>query len=368
MKVLFLTQYPKLAPSPRYRVYQLIEWLEANGVECDVQPLIDEKGYLRSRKKGSLFWKARTIAGAYLRRMKLAKQAHDYDLVYILKGAFMYGPPRIERRIKKTGTPMIFDYDDAIFIHKGSTANGIVDWFRSTDRIPETIKMVDRVVVPNDYLADYSRKYNDHVTVVAEAEDTDRFTMRGPHVTSATAGANDGKKIVIGWIGSPSTVKYLRLIEGALREICQRYPQVVIRTVGGNYAADGVRVENVPWTFDQEVANFHGLDVGIMPLPLEEWSKGKSGCKLRQYMASGVPGVATRIGYNCELVEHGKNGLLVETQEEWVEALDQLIIDPELRNSMAKTARQSVVDRFSIPVIGPRLIDAFKKTIDAARS
>ena len=354
MRVLFLTQYPKQAPSPRYRVYQLVSWLEQNGVECDVRPLVGEADYFKSRKKGNAVWKAWLLAKAYLKRMKLAKRANEYDLVYVLKGAFMYGPPRIERRIRKSGVPMIFDFDDAIYIHKTSTHNELADRFKSTDRIPETVKMVDRVVVPNDYLADYSRQLNDNVTVVAEAEDTERFTMRSLHQPTSN--------IVIGWIGSPSTAKYLKLITPALQEICRRHSGVTIRTVGGHYEADGVRVENLPWTFEREVQNFHELDIGIMPLPLEEWSKGKSGCKLRQYMASGVPGVGTRIGYNCELVEEGKTGFLVESQEEWIEALDQLIRDHELRNRIAVAARESVVARFSIPVIGPKLKSALQLT------
>jgi len=356
MRVLFLTQYPEQAPSPRYRVYQLVSWLEANGVQCDVQPLVGEDDYLKSRKKGNSIWKAWLMAKGYLKRLSLARRAKDYDLVYVLKGAFMYGPPRIERKIRKTGVPMIFDFDDAIYIHKNSTHNQMADRFKSMDRIPETVKMVDRVVVPNDYLGDYSKQLNENVTVVAEAEDTDRFTMRKPHEAT--------DKIIIGWIGSPSTAKYLKEITPALQEICKRHPGVTIRTVGGHYEAEGVRVENMPWTFEKEVENFHALDIGIMPLPLEEWSKGKSGCKLRQYMASGVPGVATRIGYNCELVEEGKTGFLVETQDEWVEAFEKLINDHELRNQVAIAARQSVVERFSIPVIGPKLKAALELTVN----
>jgi glycosyltransferase involved in cell wall biosynthesis len=215
--------------------------------------------------------------------------------------------------------------------------------------------MANRIVVPNDYLADYSRRFNASVTVVPEAEDTDRFTPRSSHRNSAT--------LWIGWVGSPSTAKYLRLIEPALREVCRRYPQVVVRTIGGRFEADGVRTEYRDWSLSQEVENFHALDVGVMPLPLEEWSKGKSGCKLRQYMASGVPGVATRIGYNCELVEHGNTGFLVETQEEWIQALSRLIEDAELRNQISARARRSVVERFSIPVIGPQLVDVIEKTV-----
>ena len=336
-------------------MYQLVAWLEENGVQCDVHPLVDEQGFLKSRKRGNTLWKAQLLARAFAQRLRLAKRADQYDLVYILKGAFMYGPPWIERRIRKSGVPMIFDFDDAIFIHKSSTANGIMDRFRFTNRIPETVKMVDRIVVPNSYLADYSRKLNSNVTIVPEAEDTVRFTARPKHRPS--------EKIVIGWIGSPSTVKYLSLIQGALQEICRRHSHVVIRSVGGHFECQGVRTENVPWTLEQEIQNFHASDIGIMPLPMEEWSKGKSGCKLRQYMASGVPAVATKIGYNRELVNHSGLGFLVESKAEWVEALEKLILDHELRNSIAMAARESVVQRFSIPVIGPQLLAAFQQTI-----
>ena len=356
MKVLFLVQYPQMAPSPRYRVYQMVPWLEANGVNCDVVPMIGDADFPRSRGAGDTFWKARLMARAYRQRMNLAKSVRPYDLVYILKGAFLYGPPRIERIIRRQGVPMIFDFDDAIQIHKSSTFNPIMDFLRSTDRVPETIQMVDRIIVPNDYLADYSRSINPSVTVVAEAEDTVRFVSRKPHINR--------RKLVIGWVGSPSTAKYLNFITPALQTICERYPHVVLRVVGGSYEAVGVRTEQVSWALEKEVGLFQGLDIGIMPLPLEEWSKGKSGCKLRQYMASGVPGVATRIGYNCELVRERETGFLVETQEEWVEALSQLIENPDLRNRIAVAARQEVVHRFSIPTIGPQLLRAMKSTID----
>ena len=357
MRVLFLTQYPKIAPSPRYRVYQLVPWLQANGVDCTVEPLLGVEEYKQSRQKGKLFSKAAMLAKAVLRRRRLVARAHEFDLVYILKGAFMYGPPLFERKLRKQDVAMAFDFDDAIYIHKDSTHNGLVDRFKSTERIPETIGMVDSVIVPNQYLADYSRGFNENVTVVAEAEDTDRFIPRDAHEPKS-----DGK-YVIGWIGSPSTVKYMRLIAPALQRVCAEFPNLVLRSVGGTFEAEGVRVENIPWTYEREVENFQALDIGIMPLPLEEWSKGKSGCKLRQYMATGVPGVATRIGYNCELVEHGKNGLLVETQEEWYDALSSLIRNHNLRNQLANNARQSVVERFSLPVIGPQLKKALEEAI-----
>jgi glycosyltransferase involved in cell wall biosynthesis len=357
MRVLFLVQYPETAPSPRYRVYQMIPWLEANGVNCHVVPMIGTQDFVRSRATGDLFWKSKLMWRAFRNRMRIASRASEYDLVYVLKGAFLYGPPIIERKIRRQQVPMIFDFDDAIHIHKKSTFNPLLDMFRSTERVPETIRMVDQIVVPNSYLADYSRQFTDKVTVVAEAEDTDKFTMRQKHQNS--------DRIVIGWVGSPSTAKYLKLITPALQRVCQLYPHAVVRVVGGTYEAEGVRTETIPWSLENEVSLFQALDIGIMPLPLEEWSKGKSGCKLRQYMASGVPGVATSIGYNCELVENGKTGFLVTEQEEWVEALSKLIQSAVMRQSIADAARQSVVERFSIPGIGPQLKQVFERTIQS---
>lgn len=347
MRVLFLPLYPRIAPSPRYRIYQMLPYLESVGIQCDAVPLLNEQQYLRSRKPGQTAWKSRIMAWGLLRRLALARKMRDYDLVYILKGAYPFGPPICERRYRKTGVPLVFDFDDAIHIHKSSLNHRLADLLRSQSRVPEIIGLVDRIIVPNSYLADYSRNYNANVSIVPEAEDTERLVPRGPHKAT--------DRLVIGWVGSPSTAKYMELVEPALREISRRYPHVVVRVIGGNFEAEGIRTEQVAWSLEREVEQFHGLDIGIMPLPNEEWSRGKSACKLRQYMSTGVPGVATAIGYNCELVQHGETGLLATTQEEWIAALSRLIESPEERNRIAQNARAHVVENFAIPVIGRQL-------------
>lgn len=357
MKALFLTQYPHIAPSPRYRVYQMVPYLESQGIECDVVSMISEAEYLKSRQSGSWAWKSALMGKAFVRRLNLIRLAKQYDLIYVLKGAFLYGPPIIERLLKRTGVPIVFDFDDAIHIHKPSIHNRIADWLKYRQRVPKTIGLADQIIVPNSYLADYSRQFNANVTVVPEAEDTDRLVPRGPH--------ENREKIVIGWVGSSSTVKYLKLITPALQEICRKYPQVVLRVIGGHYEAVNVRVEHVEWSMSKEVKLFHGLDIGIMPLPLEEWSKGKSGCKLRQYMSTGVPGVATDIGYNQELVQNCETGILVKSTQEWVSALSQLIESPHLRNQLAQLARTSVESRFGIPIVGSQLLSALHNVVQS---
>lgn len=359
MRVLFLVQYPRQAPSPRYRVYQLVPWLEEAGIECDVEPLIGESDYTAARSAGKYFDKSRMLVGGFARRVSALLRARKYDLVYVLKGAFPYGPPIIEQLLRTSNVPVIFDFDDAIHIHKKSVSHRLLDYLKSTRRVGQVAALASRVVVPNEFLADFAREFNSAVTVVPEAENTERLVPRTPH--------ENGSKVVIGWVGSSSTAKYLTLIEEALRTVCDRFPDVVLRVIGGKFEAEGVRTELVDWNFDQEVQQFHDLDIGIMPLPLEEWSKGKSGCKLRQYMAAGVPGVGTAIGYNLELVEHGHTGFLATTQDEWVDCLSTLIERPEFRNAIADAARRDVEQRFSINVIGPKLEAAIRETVDEFR-
>ena len=350
-RVLFLTLYPEQAPSPRYRVYQMLPELRRLGIECEARPLLDADGFRLSRMPGRRVQKAAAVAAAAARRLRVVRDVGDFDLVYVLKGAFFYGPPVFERMLAKSGVPLLFDFDDAIHIPQESVHHRLLDRLKSHDRVPETIGLASRVVVPNEYLAAYSRQFHDRVSVVAEAENTDRLTPRPPH---------EGKARVIGWVGSPSAAAYLNECGPALAEICRRHPDVRLRVIGGQFAFPGVRVEEVPWRYEKEREQFHGLDVGLMPLPMEEWSRGKSGCKLRQYMASGVPGVATKIGYNEELVEHGRTGFLCETTDDWVAALDRLVTDADLRNRIAGAARPSVVERFAIPVIAERLAEVLR--------
>lgn len=360
MRVLFLVQYPQQAPSPRYRVYQLVPWLENAGVECDVEPLIGESDYAAARSSGRYPGKIRMLAAGLVRRVSALLKSRKYDLVYVLKGAFPYGPPMIEQLLRARNIPVIFDFDDAIHIHKKSVSHRFLDYLKSTRRVGQVAALANRVVVPNEYLADFAREFNSSVTVVPEAEDTERLIPRKPH--------ENGQPIVIGWVGSSSTAKYLKLIEEALRTVSDRFPNVTVRVIGGRFESKGVRTELVDWEFDRELQQFHDLDIGIMPLPLEEWSKGKSGCKLRQYMAAGVPGVGTAIGYNLELVDHGRTGFLATTQDEWVEYLTTLIEDADLRNTIAAAARFDVEQRFAIDVIGPQLEAAIRETVDEFRA
>lgn len=347
MRVLFLVQYPELAPSPRYRVYQMIPWLQENGIECDVRSLVSSAQYPSLRQKGKWVTKSWLMLRGWMSRLFSVLNAGKYDCVYLLKQSFPYGYPVFESMLARSRTPFVLDYDDAIYLHQSSKTNPILDRFRPTRYFNGVLSKVDAVIAPNQFLADHSKQYNDQVYLVPEAEDTERLVPRRRH--------EDGGPIRIGWVGSPSTAKYLDLVAEPLRRICERYPQVEVVTVGGHWEHPGVRTRMVPWSLEKETENFHLLDIGLMPLEDDDWCRAKSGCKLRQYMSTGVPSVASAVGYNIELVEDGKTGFLIDSNspDDWTRRLDQLVANTQLRNDIASAARESVVQRFAIDRVGP---------------
>ena len=135
---------------------------------------------------------------------------------------------------------------------------------------------------------------------------------------------------------------------------------------GGSFSSEEMAVEHVPWNMDTEVAQLHNFDIGIMPLPEEEWSLGKSGGKARTYMAAGLPVVATGIGYNCQLIDDGRTGFLVKDPAGWVSTLSRLIEDHTLRQSIGAAARNDVTERFALSKLGPQFVTILREVAGCA--
>lgn len=357
MKVLFLTRYPVEGASSRYRVFQYIPFLEQLGVSCRVDSFMDKALYELSFAPGRTTEKIAATLQASRRRWQTLQSHRDYDLVFMQRELFPFGPPIAERWMKRRGARLVFDYDDALFIKKPSRYNPLSTLLRSSEKTFEVFKLCDCVVAGNDWLRDMAAQYCKRAVTVEVAEDADRVPTRSRYDNSAG--------LLIGWLGSKSTVKYLRLVEDALREVHSRFPKTRFEIVGGGeFDLPGLPVTHTEWSFESEVAALARFDIGIMPLPLEEWSRGKSGGKARTYMAAGVPPVCTRIGYNCELIRDGETGLLCETREDWVAALSALIENTELRQRLATAARADVELRFSPSGQALKLFTLFRELID----
>lgn len=359
LSVLFLTRYPIEGASSRYRVYQYIPHLEALGVDCTVQSFMSSDMYALSFSEGRVLKKAMATLGAALARFKALVSWRRYDLIYLQRDLFPFGPPLVERLLKKLGCRIVFDYDDALFIKKPSRYNPIATLLRSPGKTREMLRLADCTVAGNDWLRDVARGEGGRAVTIEVAEDTSRYRQ--------TPQSSKDEPVTIGWLGSPSTVKYLKLIEEPLRRIAARHPDVQWEIVGGgDFAMDGVGWRLTDWSFDEEVAALSRFDIGLMPLPIDEWSKGKSGGKARTYMASGVVPVVAAIGYNLELIRPGETGYLCETQADWETTIDMLITAPEVRQRIADAALADVKHRFSPQGQAQKLADLFADLVSGS--
>ncbi len=348
MKVLFLTKYGQQAASTRHRYTQYVPYLEQHGITCHISPLLDDD-YLRRKLTTGRTWLT-SLTKAFIKRVTALSKAHKYDLVVLHCEVFPYFPPIFERYLQLVNVPYYYDYDDAIFHQYDQHHN---KWVRRLfgNKVRIIMKGSDCVLAGNEYLASYARKVAPRVYVLPTAVDITRYI---PRETNPDA----RRPFTIGWIGSPSTAPYLKEKAAAIAQFCRRYPNTLVLSVGsGDIELPGVRIEIRPWSIETEVKDLREFDVGIMPLPDSPWARGKSGFKLIQYMACGLPVIASRVGANQDLVDHGENGFLATTDEEWVKALEELIQHPPLRLQMGKAGLEKVTSNYSLQVTAPRLLD-----------
>lgn len=295
---------------------------------------------------------------ALFKRLGVMWRCRDYDLVFMQRECLPGGPLLLERWFKWLRKVTVFDYDDALFIYKPNTFSPMANLFKNPQRIGAIMKRVDCVLAGNDWLRDKAANYCSDSRTFYVAEDLDRYTVRPFERTAST--------VTVGWLGSPSTEKYLDLIRPALQALSAKYPEMRLKIIGGGRFTDpGIAVEHVPWSLEEEVAQLHSFDVGIMPLPMEEWSRGKSGGKARTCMAVGIPVVCTRIGFNEELIHDGETGFLADSLEGWIQALSSLIESPELRWQVGCAARKEVAGRFALDLLGPEFANTLAGLVAA---
>lgn len=341
LRVLALAPYPIEAAATRYRVAQYEAWLAACGIDVELQTFLSGDVFAILYERGH--WKKK-VAGlliALLRSPRILVRAASADVVWIQREIAPLGPPLLEwlivRGLRK---PMLLDLDDATFVPYVSPTYGRwvgpLKWFGKTDRL---IAWASVVIAGNRHIADYVRARGKSVVLLPTIVDTDRFTPK----------AKPSDPPVLGWIGSHSTFRYLKAILPVLEELgrCFTFRLLV---VGG---AEPVRlrtveVENRRWALAREIEDFRSLDIGLYPLIEDEWAVGKSGLKAIQYMAVGIPTVASAVGAVAEIIEDGITGFLVRSPEEWYDRLRALLEDPQLRQRMGRAAREAAVQRYRV--------------------
>lgn len=362
MKILFLTKYPIQGASSRYRIFQYLPYYGHCGIEFDIQTFHTDK-YVRSLSS-SLLWKQKASVFRYLlsRIVERVKYIHangrDFDLVVIERELFPMIPWWIERHILRFLPDYVIEYDDAIHIYYSQMLQPSILRVFFRNKVAELVKHARWVIMGNRYLEEYALSYNNCVTAVPSTVDTQRYNVKSNKV-----GGSDIP--VIGWMGTEATAKmYLGVIAEVLQELALDF-NFIFRVVGApSYKLSGVTVEALPWALDREVQDIHGFDIGIMPLTDDLHAKGKCGVKLLQYMAAGVPSVASPVGVNEEIVQHDVNGLLAAKPEDWFSELQRLLTQPDLRERIGRKGYETVQQKYSMEANAPKLIDIFAKCVD----
>jgi glycosyltransferase involved in cell wall biosynthesis len=348
------------SPSQRYRLEQWEPLLRERGVEITYAPFEDEELHSLVYKPGNLAKKMRLVSRGFARRLSHVNKARNYDLVYIMREAALLGPPVFERLIYQQRTPMVFDFDDAIFVSYRSPSNGYLSYLKFASKTKTICRLSSHVMVGNPYLAEYARQVNENVTVIPTTIDTDRYQL--PPRNESQSGPP-----VIGWTGSHSTVQHLDTLREALIELAQT-EKFQLRVIGTPaYECPPLDVEVRMWHAETEVTDLDGIDIGVMPLPEDKWSKGKCGLKALQFMALGIPTICSPVGVNKEIIQDDVNGFLATSKAEWIEKLTRLLRSPELRHRLGEAGRATVLENYSARTQAPRVYEVFKSVVRDAK-
>ena len=358
LKVLFLPTASRNDPASRYRVYQYLDYLNGQGIVAHYKPGVSDFIYDRfAPAKG--FWAKTVFFGVRaLSRLLAIFIVWRYNVIFIQRLALPHVYPLPELLVcavaRLLGKRTIFDYDDAIFTTYSHRRKTPAEKFTDANRVARVVSRCDTVIAGNAYLAAHARAYNNKVVIIPTVIDMVRYPAK------QSGAKKPGEPYVIGWIGTPSTSPYLDFLKPVFQEIARKHA-ILIRIVGGcEYHCPGVRVEHLPWSLRDEVNHILSFDIGVMPLADSEYERGKCGLKLLQYMAAGIPAVASPVGVNCEIVTDGANACLAVSEEEWVRKISALIGSLRRRQEMGRLGRETVERSYSIEANLPRLLDVLR--------
>jgi len=351
-KVLFLTAGTEILASSRVRVYQYIPNLEKSGIQCFVITMRRNSSIDKSKLK---FWKLiKILFMGGIKYLKIILFCIFCDVVFIQKRTL---PIWRQNFIRLLNRNLIFDFDDAIYL--SSQKKPSLNDAMGRKSLGHILKISRGVIVGNNNLKEFALQFNKNILMITGPIDCERYFPKKK---------DKNKSITIGWIGYPGTTPFLEPLSHVFAKIGQHYPNVVIELIGAStLKRQSHNIKIVEWSLDSEVENLHNFNIGIMPLPDNEQARGKGGYKLLQYMAIGIPCVASPVGINSMLIKEGVNGYLADSEDHWYEKLQLLINNQALRESMGVRGREIVEQQYSLQVSTPKLIEFLTKLYTAPR-
>jgi len=341
ISVCALVPYPvDTTPSQRFRIEQWLPYLKQRGVSVDMYPFADENLLSLMRQPGRRAAKAGVSLYRFGRHFFNVAAITRYDVVLIHRAACIAGPAVLERLISLFRKPIIYDFDDAIFMLHSTETNRQFGWLKFPGKTASICRLSSSVVVGNSYLADYARKYNQNVHIVPTSIDIHRYQKITRNGTNS--------RVIIGWTGSSTSQTHLEMFAPVLRKVLE-HRDVELRVISDREPTlPGIPYVWLPWSPETEVDELSNFDIGIMPMPDDQWARGKCALKALQYMSMGIPAVCSAVGTNREVIRHGENGLLASSSEEWITCLNDLIDNPALRQELGRLGRSTVEMEYSV--------------------
>lgn len=356
MRLLMLTRYGAMGASSRLRSFQYIPWLEAAGWNVLAVPFFSDAQLLVRYQNGK--YGIKVILSAYLKRLEVLLRLNQFDLVWIEKESLPWIPSSLERFLLQR-LPYVLDFDDATFHIYDQHRSALIRTFLG-HRLDHLMASSSLVVAGSEYLAQRAITAGaPRVEQIPTVVDLLRYTVRRKKFSSLP-------RIV--WVGSPSTVHYLLKISSALISLSRRVP-FTLRVIGGGWLSiPGVNLEIVPWRAEIEAQAVGDSDIGIMPLSDSLWEQGKCAYKLIQYMACGLPTVASPVGANLDVVVDNLTGYFATTTQEWVDRLECLLKDKQSREKMGYWGRERVESLYCLQQTAPKMVSLLSQTMNSFSS
>jgi glycosyltransferase involved in cell wall biosynthesis len=356
MRVLTLVPSQKgFSPGQRGSIELWESVLKSAGIELDYAPFETEKLSRILYKSGNHLSKAFEMVRGYVDRIGLLKRLDEYDAVFVYREAALLGPAFLEKMVARR-KPIIYQLDDPLFVPYKSPSNGYLSYLKFFGKVKEIIRISKVVVVNSSHIRDYAEQFNQNIWQIPSIVDTKKFTCE-PFSESI-------KRVCVGWSGSPTTLTNIKLVEKPLarlseKDICD------IHFIGGtDFDLNNVKYTAQKWNGDTEVEDLRQLQIGLVPLPENEWNKRKFIMKTAQYMALGIVPVGTPMASNTEVIRHGENGFLAATDDEWFEYLTILVKDYKLRTKMSFEATKDAQANYSLEANAQKIIEAFRAAMN----
>lgn len=359
-KILFLVPYPlHESPSQRFRFEQYFDLLRKCGYRYSTHSFLNTDSWRVFFRSGNTLLKFKALSLGIVKRIIILLTSPMYDFVFIHREAAPLGPPIFEWMLAKIfRRKIIYDFDDAIWLTDRVHESWLLRTAKWRHKVSYICKWSYKVSCGNEYLCNYARKFNKSVVYNPTTIDTENLHNPTLHKVSN----RDDNKVRIGWTGSHSTLKYLHEIESVLIKILHDYPQVEFVVIADKPpAVQAVQsVKFVPWNTETEIQDLLEFDIGIMPLPDDKWAQGKCGFKALQYMALEFPAVASPVGVNTRIINHGKNGFLCNTPGDWDATLRMLIESEAVRKQIGSNGRKTILESYSVTSNASNFLSLFE--------